>query len=142
LRAEVCVGAAIFREGRLLLLRRSKEVPYPELWEIPGGHVEKGERLESALRREVREETGLEIRVGPPFYAWEYQYPKKGGRRVDTIEIDFHCSARSRRAPLLDPREHSQFDWVAREDLGQYRTDAVLDKLHRRAFASRDSNFA
>lgn len=60
------VGAVV-RDGagRLLLVLRGRE-PAAGLWSIPGGKVEPGESREAALRREVREETGLEVEVIAP----------------------------------------------------------------------------
>ncbi|HMA45799.1 MAG TPA: NUDIX domain-containing protein [Frankiaceae bacterium] len=60
-----CVGALV-RDGagRLLLVRRGNE-PGRGLWSLPGGRVEPGESAEQALVREVREETGLLVTVGP-----------------------------------------------------------------------------
>jgi 8-oxo-dGTP diphosphatase len=74
--AEVCVGAAILREGRILRLQRSPDRAFlPGLWDIPGGHVEEGETLETALRREVIEETGFAVNVAHPFSVWTYDPP-------------------------------------------------------------------
>jgi 8-oxo-dGTP diphosphatase len=59
-----CVGAIIANsDGRLLLIRRGHE-PGLGLWSIPGGRIEPGESDEQAVIREVREETGLSVRVG------------------------------------------------------------------------------
>jgi ADP-ribose pyrophosphatase YjhB (NUDIX family) len=52
------VGAAIFRGGAILLARRAR-APAAGLWSLPGGHVEPGEAIEDAVRRELMEETGV-----------------------------------------------------------------------------------
>lgn len=56
------VGAVIVDGGRLLMVRRAKD-PGRGLWSVPGGHVEGGEYLGDAVRREVREETGLDVEL-------------------------------------------------------------------------------
>ena len=59
-----CIGALVFDpEGRLLLVKRANE-PGRGRWSLPGGRVEQGETDHSAVRREVFEETGLEVTVG------------------------------------------------------------------------------
>ena len=99
--------------------------------------MEEGETLEQALRREVKEETGLSVRVGSPFHAWSFPYPAPGGETVGTIEIDFHCTIPSTKSLQLDPAEHAEFAWVTERELARYPTDPPLDRLHRKAFASR-----
>lgn len=59
---EVSVGAVVFRDDEVLVIKRGR-APFAGHWSIPGGKVEYGERLQDAVRREVREETGLEIEV-------------------------------------------------------------------------------
>lgn len=59
-----CVGAVVLDEqGRLLLIKRGHP-PGAGLWSLPGGRVEPGETDEMALRREMREETGLLVEAG------------------------------------------------------------------------------
>jgi 8-oxo-dGTP diphosphatase len=61
----VAVAALIFDErGRVLLIERGRP-PGAGLWTVPGGRVEPGEALAAAVRREVAEETGLVVEVGP-----------------------------------------------------------------------------
>jgi ADP-ribose pyrophosphatase YjhB (NUDIX family) len=57
-RPEVCVGAVVVVDGRLLLIRRGRGAGVG-LWSIPGGRVEAGETMAAAVERELSEETGL-----------------------------------------------------------------------------------
>lgn len=60
----VAVGAFVFEDGRVLLIERG-HAPGAGLWTVPGGRQEPGETLAQAVAREVREETGLVVEVGP-----------------------------------------------------------------------------
>jgi ADP-ribose pyrophosphatase YjhB (NUDIX family) len=57
----VGVGGVLVHEGKVLLIRRGKEPLYGR-WVVPGGTVERGETLEAALVREMKEETDLEVK--------------------------------------------------------------------------------
>ena len=59
---QLAVSAAIFRDGKVLLVRRARS-PAKGFYSLPGGRVEFGESLHQALAREVDEETGLEIEI-------------------------------------------------------------------------------
>jgi len=61
---KLVAAALVERDGGILFVRRKAE-PGVGLWALPGGYVDRGEPVEEAARREVREETGLEIEVGP-----------------------------------------------------------------------------
>lgn len=57
-----CAGALIVRDGRVLLVKRAVE-PFKDHWDLPGGFLEAGEHPLDGMFREVREETGLDVRV-------------------------------------------------------------------------------
>ena len=60
----VGVGGVVFIDGRVVLVKRRHE-PLAGQWSLPGGAIELGETLHEGLRRELREEIGIETRVGP-----------------------------------------------------------------------------
>lgn len=74
----LAVSAGIFRDGKILLVRRARE-PAKGVYTFPGGRVEFGESLHEALAREVREETGLEIEIVGLVGYREALPPRTGG---------------------------------------------------------------
>lgn len=60
---KLAVAVLIEREGRMLMGRRSRRSASPGKWSFPAGYVDRGERVEDAAVREVREETGLDVRL-------------------------------------------------------------------------------
>lgn len=74
---EAGVGAVALSQGSILLIRRARP-PSQGLWSLPGGRVHRGEGLADALRREMREETGLEVEVGKLAGVVERIYPEEG----------------------------------------------------------------
>lgn len=59
----MCVDGICVKDGKLLLLKRSVE-PFKGCWHVVGGHVEEDESLKAAVKREFKEETGLDVAVG------------------------------------------------------------------------------
>lgn len=95
-RIQVAAGL-ILREGRYLIARRKAGVHLEGLWEFPGGKCEPGESPEGCLRRELREELGIEITTPIPFRVIRHEYPEK------TVELHFfRCSIRDGQAQALD----------------------------------------
>ena len=85
------VGALVIEDERILLVERGRE-PLKGYWSLPGGAVETGERLEDALRREVREETGLDVAVVHLIEIFERIMPNTDGRtEYHYILIDYIC---------------------------------------------------
>lgn len=70
--------AFIIKENRLLMVRKSKDDPKnPNKWEVPGGRMEFGEAVDEHIKREVKEEVGLDIQIGEPFAIWTWKIKKQ-----------------------------------------------------------------
>lgn len=127
------VGGVVFDDSkRALVLRRSPSARYlPGLWDIVGGHVEAGESLEQALRREVMEETGWTV-VGEPslVFVGDWQLAPDQTRR----EFDFIVSvAGDLASPCLSPTEHVHHRWITQKEIHLLEeSDGANDGLLRR----------
>ena len=87
----VGVGAVIVKAGQVLLVKRRYE-PLAGRWSIPGGTLELGETLEEGVAREMREETGLEIAVGPVIEVFDrIIFDAEKRVRYHFVLVDYLC---------------------------------------------------
>ena len=122
------VGAMLEKEvGRYLITQRRPGASLPLLWEFPGGRVQEGEGDAEALARELKEEMGVEIRVGEQVMHLRHDYPD--------YEIDFRvfrCSLISPESEIQHLRVHDH-RWVTLSEMNQYQFPAAdartLEKL-------------
>lgn len=110
MKSRVVVTAQVEKDDKILLGRKKTGVgPYPDTWHLPGGGVNLGEEsIDEAIRREVKEETGLEVenveRVG---FDEDFE-PDKNGERTHYIFLIYKMTAKS-------------FDHIAADDLIELR---------------------
>lgn len=132
------VGAVVVRDGAVLLVRRKHE-PLAGQWSLPGGTLELGETLEAGAAREILEETGLAVEVGPVVEVFDrILLDAQGKVRYHFVLIDYLC-----RPFDGEPRAGSDVDAVAfvrPEDLPQYRLTGKASDVIRRGLAVAKEN--
>jgi A/G-specific adenine glycosylase len=120
----VVTAAVLQRAGKVLLAKRPSKGLLGGMWEFPGGKVEAGETLEACLGREIREETGAEIRVGEAFGIYRHAYTH--------FSITLHAFICEVIAGEPRAIEAVELAWVAPTDLINYPMGKVDRQIARR----------
>ena len=127
------VGGVVTRDGRALIIRRGHE-PRKGEWSLPGGLVELGERLTDAVRREIAEETGLDVEVGPMVETFDRVHRDPEGRvRFHFVIVDYLCVASSGAAVAGSDAE--AVAWVTSEELDAYGVNPHAAAVIRKGLA-------
>jgi 8-oxo-dGTP diphosphatase len=121
---QLAVSAAIFRDGKILLVRRARS-PAKGFYSLPGGRVEFGETLHAALHREVDEETALKIEI-VGLAGWREVVPgtTDGGHYL----IMSFAARWAAGEPVLND-EHDDFRWLEPDGLGDLKTTGGLQEV-------------
>ena len=130
------VGAIIIKGEEVLLAKRGKEPGYGE-WSIPGGAVKLGETLIEAVKREVREEVNLAIRVGEVVEVLErILHDPKGRVQYHYILVDFLCEHLSGKGkPSSDALE---VQWVPLSEIPNQPLPGKTKRVIQKAFEMRN----
>jgi 8-oxo-dGTP diphosphatase len=126
-RPYLAVSAAIFRDGRVLIVRRGRP-PAHGLYTLPGGGVELGETLEAAVIREVREETGLEI-APLELVGFRQAIARDAEGRIERHFVILPFLARWIQGEILLNEELIEAHWLAPADLAGLKTTDGLGQI-------------
>lgn len=123
----VAVGAIVFHEKRVLLVKRGNP-PMKSMWSIPGGSVRLGETLKEAAEREIKEETGITIIAGDPVLTFDVIEKDKDGK------IQYHYVITDLSATYIKGTIHPGDDaadakWFTRQDLNTHLISPTTFKL-------------
>lgn len=122
------VVAAIESGGRLLLTRRPEGTHLGGLWELPGGKLEPGESPDDGLRREVREELGVELTSFAPIVFSHHRYPER-----EVLLLFYRCAVAS--LPASSP-EGLELRWASLDEIDSLpfppANAPLLEALRRR----------
>lgn len=133
----VGIAGIVLDGNRVLLVKRGRE-PLQGIWSLPGGKLELGETLRDGVRRELREEAGLDVRVLDMVEVFERITPDEQGRTAyHYVLIDFLCESDGVDAQAGDDAD--EVAWVERDRIGEYETTEGAAGVIQKAFAIRDA---
>jgi len=125
----VATKAFVMHSGKILIVRESDayaDGTNAGKYDLIGGRLNPGERLEEALRREVKEETGLNVEIGSPFFADEsIPRPVVRGEEWQVVKIYFPCKSRSDQVTLSG--DHNECLWI---DPREYLSVRLIENLY------------
>ncbi len=131
-RPRVAVGAVVFKDDKVLLVRRAKP-PAEHVWAIPGGSVEIGESLREAAEREILEETGVTIRALEPVYTFDViDRDAGGGVRFHYVIIDL--TAEYIQGVPLAGDDASAASWFSSDELATVNVNTRTRELLKSKF--------
>lgn len=133
-------GAVIIKMGdedkpKVLLIQRSSDDHWPLHWEIPRGGCRTKENIISCMKREVKEETGLDI--SPVKFIEKFQYVADNGKRLST-QYNFLCIMKNENQEVKLSKEHSNFKWIYSVGEAELMVNPELKKAIAKAFNYHD----
>lgn len=131
-RPVVGVGGVVIFEGRVLLVRRGAP-PFEGEWSIPGGMLETGETILEGVRRELAEETGMDVRVIDLIEVFErMSLDAEGKSKYHYVVLDYFCEVIG--GDACAGSDAAEVAWATKENLSEYALSASAHRVIQKAF--------
>ena len=131
---KVIAGVAIVEKDKILIIQRSAdENIFPNLWEFPSGKKEPMEKIEDAVRREAKEETGLDINLGKPLTVFNFTWEKENEIR-DATEIVFLGKVKGSKEIKISS-EHQDYAWITKDEIDDYNLSLETKEAIKKALS-------
>ena len=120
------VKGLITHKGQILIGQKEEDEDHPigGEWHILGGHLEHGEQPEEAMKREAKEETGLEVEVHQVIDVMTWS------DRNNALSVLYHCEASSRNAEAKDDLQ--EVKWVSPDEIKDFVHEEEVERLEKR----------
>lgn len=125
---ELTVKAVILSEdGKVLILKRSdSDRTAPGKFDLPGGRIEDGEDIEDSLEREIKEELGIEVEIGPIINVFDFEKDYRKDKNISAYGKGLRFLAYHKGGKLKLSNEHKSFEWL--------EIDKAIEKLETEGF--------
>lgn len=101
---------------KVFMPRRAQTKKFmPDIFELPGGHIEFDEDPVEGLKREIMEENGMRVRIGDPFYVFTYTNHVKGSHSIEVVY--FGTFEDPIENIQIHPEDHSEFAWLSEDEI-------------------------
>jgi len=123
IRFHITVKGIVIYEDKVLILKRVRPSSDGHgFWELPGGGLEYGETPHTALIRELKEETSLDIKILKPVYTFTAIRP-----HYQTVGVGFLCIPMNDHVVISE--EHTDFKFVSKEELRDYLSEEIYNDI-------------
>ena len=130
---KIVLGGVVFnKQGKVLIIQRSdNDDVYPGMWELPSGKREFFESSYNSLIREIKEETGLDVKIIQPCSVFEYKIEKPNEIR-DSTQINFIVTSEITEVKLSE--EHQNYAWISKDEVDKNGMSDKIKKVIQTAF--------
>lgn len=122
----VATKAFVNFKGKILILRESdkyEDGSNAAKYDVTGGRIEPGQRFDESLLREIKEETGLDAKIGKPFFVNEWR-PQVRGEQWQIVGTFFECFVDSDKVILS--KDHDEALWIDPKEYKQYNLTSAI----------------